>query len=201
MTVSSAPGDADDVTLLLQDWSAGEPQAIDRLFEKVYPQLRYIASALFRRERQDTVLQPTIVVHELFLKLLHQRNLQFEDRGHFYNLCAKLMRRILIDRARQQSAQKRDGGVMVELEDHLAWIDARDVGWLDVDRALSELGELDAEKLRLIELRFFLGCTAAETAEMTGKSKATVDRELRFIRGWLYERLHAGQERALPGAA
>jgi RNA polymerase sigma factor (TIGR02999 family) len=187
---SNAPdGTADDVTMLLRDWSEGDPASADKLFEKVYPHLRYIASALFRGERADSVLQPTIVVHELFLKLIRQRKLRFEDREHFYSLSAKLMRRILIDRAREQRRQKRDGGVAVPMEDGLAWIDARDASWMDVDRVLEELGTLDPEKLRLVELRFFLGCTSAETAELMGVSKATVDRELRFIRGWMYERL------------
>ncbi|SEG52179.1 RNA polymerase, sigma subunit, ECF family [Bryocella elongata] len=187
---STAPAqDPDDVTLLLQAWSQGEPLAADRLFERVYPHLRYIASALFRGERKDTVLQPTIVVHELFLKLIRQRKLQFEDRQHFYGLCAKLMRRILIDRAREQRRLKRDGGIAIELEEHLAWVDARDAGWMDVDRVLMELEALDPKMLRILELRFFLGCTATETAELTGISKSTVDRALRFLRGWLYERL------------
>jgi RNA polymerase sigma factor (TIGR02999 family) len=135
------------------------------------------------------VLQPTVVVHELFFKLIRQRKLQFEDRQHFYGLCAKLMRRILIDRAREQRRLKRDGGISVPLEDHLAWINAKDASWMDVDRILSELEVLDAKKLRLLELRFFLGCTASETAELMGISKSTVDRDLRFLRGWLYERL------------
>jgi len=179
----------DDVTVLLRSWSEGDPLAADRLFESVYPRLHHIASALFRGERSDSLLQPTIVVHELFLKLLQQRKLQFEDRQHFYALCAKLMRRILIDGAREQRRLKRDGGVAVPLEEHLAWIDAKDAQWMDVDRALLELEALDASKLRIVELRFFLGCTASETGELMQLSKSTVDRELRFLRGWLYERL------------
>jgi RNA polymerase sigma factor (TIGR02999 family) len=189
MDPTASISEPDDVTLLLREWSAGDPMAMDRLFERVYPHLRSIAAALFRGERKDTVLQPTVVVHELFFKLIRQRKLQFEDRQHFYGLCAKLMRRILIDRAREQRRLKRDGGISVPLEDHLAWINAKDASWMDVDRILSELEVLDAKKLRLLELRFFLGCTASETAELMGISKSTVDRDLRFLRGWLYERL------------
>jgi RNA polymerase sigma factor (TIGR02999 family) len=181
----------DEITILLRRWASGDGVVANRLFVAVYPHLRSIASSLFRHERRDNVMQPTIVVHELFLKLLRQRNLRFEDREHFYSLCARLMRRILVDRAREQAALKRDGGIAVELKDELMPLGARDNNWLDIDRALTELGELDGEKLRIIELRFFLGCTTQETAEMMGKSKATIDRELRFLRGWLYERLRA----------
>lgn len=178
------------VTELLKDWQEGKPNALDRLFDVVYPKLRQIAGALFRGERPESVLQPTSVVNELFLKLVRQRSLRFEDREHFYSLAARLMRRILIDHARGQGRQKRDGGVSVPLEESLVWIDAGNVELLDLDRVLGELDALDPTKCRIVELRFFLGFTAEETAQLLNISKATVDRELRFTRGWLYERLH-----------
>ena len=181
---------AGDVTELLHEWSEGKPDAIDRLFEVVYPQLRQIAGALFRGERPENVLQPTSVVNELFLKLIRQRSLRFEDREHFYSLSARLMRRVLLDHARGQQRQKRDGGICVPLDEKLAWIDAKKVELMDLDRVLDELEELDPKKCRMVELRFFLGFTAEETAELLSISKATVDRELKFARGWLYERLH-----------
>ena len=181
---------AGDVTELLREWSEGKPDAIDRLFEVVYPQLRQIAGALFRGERPENVLQPTSVVNELFLKLIRQRSLRFEDREHFYSLSARLMRRVLLDHARGQQRQKRDGGICVPLDEKLAWIDAKKVELMDLDRVLDELEELDPKKCRMVELRFFLGFTAEETAELLSISKATVDRELKFARGWLYERLH-----------
>jgi RNA polymerase sigma factor (TIGR02999 family) len=181
---------AGDVTELLREWSEGKPDAIDRLFEVVYPQLRQIAGALFRGERPENVLQPTSVVNELFLKLIRQRSLRFEDREHFYSLSARLMRRVLLDHARSQQRQKRDGGISVPLDEKLAWIDAKQVELMDLDRVLDELEELDPKKCRMVELRFFLGFTAEETAELLSTSKATVDRELKFARGWLYERLH-----------
>lgn len=181
---------AGDVTELLKGWSEGKPDAIDRLFEVVYPQLRQIAGALFRGERPENVLQPTSVVNELFLKLIRQRSLRFEDREHFYSLSARLMRRVLLDHARSQQRQKRDGGFSVPLDEKLAWIDAKQVELMDLDRVLDELEGLDPKKCRMVELRFFLGFTAEETAELLSTSKATVDRELKFARGWLYERLH-----------
>jgi RNA polymerase sigma factor (TIGR02999 family) len=179
-----------EVTELLREWQEGKPDAVDRLFEVVYPQLRRIAVALFRGERPENVLQPTSVVNELFLKLVRQRSLRFEDREHFYSLSARLMRRVLIDHARSEGRQKRDGGIPVPLDEKLAWIDARQVEMIDLDRVLSELDEIDPRKCRMVELRFFLGFSAEETAELLSLSKATVDRELKFVRGWLYERLH-----------
>jgi RNA polymerase sigma factor (TIGR02999 family) len=182
---------AGEITVLLRDWNAGNPAAVEHLFELVYPQLRKIAGALFRGERPENLLQPTSVVNELFLKLIRQRSLRFEDREHFYSLSARLMRRVLIDQARSEGRQKRDGGVPVPLHPDLAWIDARPVEMMDLDRVLEELEQLDPRKCRMVELRFFLGFTAEETAELLNTSKATVDRELRFVRGWLYDRLHS----------
>jgi RNA polymerase sigma factor (TIGR02999 family) len=184
------PGDqSGEVTMLLHEWTAGKPGALDELFELVYPQLRRIAGALFRGERQENILQPTGVVNELFLKLIRQRSLRFEDREHFYSLSARLMRRVLLDQARHQGRQKRDGALNIPLTDELAWIGSQPVEAIDLDRVLGELEALDARKCRMVELRFFLGFTADETAELLSISKATVDRELRFVRGWLHERL------------
>jgi RNA polymerase sigma factor (TIGR02999 family) len=179
------------ITVLLHEWSAGKPAAIDHLFDLVYPQLRRIAGALFHGERPENLLQPTSVVNELFLKLIRQRSLKFEDREHFYSLSARLMRRVLVDHARSEGRQKRDGGVPVPLHDELAWVDAKSAELIDLDRVLEELEELDQRKCRMVELRFFLGFTADETAELLNTSKASVDRELKFVRGWLYDRLHS----------
>jgi RNA polymerase sigma factor (TIGR02999 family) len=178
------------ITVLLHEWSDGKPEAIDQLFELVYPQLRKIAGALFRGERPENLLQPTSVVNELFLKLIRQRSVRFEDRAHFYNLSARLMRRILVDHARSEGRKKRDGGISVPLLEGMAWVDAKSAEVIDLDRVLDELESLDQRKCRMVELRFFLGFTAEETAELMSVSKASVDRELKFARGWLYDRLH-----------
>jgi RNA polymerase sigma factor (TIGR02999 family) len=179
-----------EITELLHEWRAGEPAALDRLFEAVYPRLREIAGALFRHERSAHVLQPTSVVNELFLKLVRRRSLRFEDREHFYSLSARLMRRVLVDHARNQRRQKRDGGVRVPLDENLAGIDASDASLLDLDDALIRLDQVDPVKCRIVELRFFLGFTVTETAELLSTSRASVERELKFVRGWLYDRLH-----------
>ncbi len=104
-------GTAGEITVLLHEWREGKPEAIGALFDLVYPQLRQIAGALFRGERPENLLQPTSVVNELFLKLIRQRQLRFEDREHFYSVSARLMRRVLVDHARSEGRQKRDGGL------------------------------------------------------------------------------------------
>src|ERR1700691_3210592 len=144
-----------EITVLLRDWGAGGPAAIEPLFELVYPQLRQIAGAVFGGERPENLLQPTSVVNELFLKLIRQRSLRFEDREHFYSLSARLMRRVLMDHARGQLRDKRDGGVSVPFEEALAWIDVKPVEAIDLDRVLNELEALDARKCRMVEFRFF----------------------------------------------
>lgn len=180
-----------EITILLREWSEGKPRAIEHLFERVYPQLKQIAGALLRGERPENTLQPTSVVNELFLKMIRQRSLRFEDREHFYSLSARLMRRVLVDHARSERRLKRDGGVPVPFHEDLAGIDPKSVEIMDLDRVLVELEDLDRRKCRMVELRFFLGFTAEETAELLNTSKASVDRELRFVRGWMYDRLHS----------
>src|SRR5271170_8305312 len=120
----SEPG---EIPVLLRDWSAGNTAATEPLFELVYPHLRKIAGALFRGERPENLLQPTSVVNELFLKLIRQRSLRFEDREHFYSLSARLMRRVLVDHARSERRLKRDGGVPVPFHEDLAGTDPKSV--------------------------------------------------------------------------
>ena len=185
----TVPADSGEVTALLREWSRNKPLSSEQLFELVYPQLRSIAGALFHGERPEHLLQPTSVVHELFLKLIRQRKLDFEDRQHFYSFSARLMRRILVDYARSEKRQKRDGGTAVPLTEQIAWVDSTGAEMLDLDLALEELERLDPRKCRMVELRFLVGLTAEETAELMGLSKASVDRDLRFARGWLQTRL------------
>jgi RNA polymerase sigma factor (TIGR02999 family) len=183
----STPG---EITVLLRERGVGDASASEPLFEIVYPQLRRIAGAIFRGERPENVLQPTGVVNELFLKLVRQRSLRFEDREHFYSLSARLMRRVLVDHARAEKRLKRSGGTPVVLHDDLVSIDYSPEAAIDIDRVLEELEKIDERKCRMVELRFFLGFSAEETAELLSTSKATVDRDMRFVRVWLLDRLH-----------
>jgi RNA polymerase sigma factor (TIGR02999 family) len=166
----------------------------------VYPHLREVAAAYVRRERNPDVLQGTALVHELYLRLLNQKKAAWGDRRHFYTFTAKVMRMILIDHARGSQAQIRGGGrERVPLSDDLAWVNIGSPELLDLNRALDELSTLDAYKVQLVELRYFLGCTAEETASLMGVSKATVDRDLKFIKSWLYRRIHPGVAQEMAG--
>ncbi len=179
---------SDEITALLREWGGGKQLDADHLFELLYPQLRHIAGALMQRESPRNLLQPTGVVNELFLKLVRQRKLDFENRQHFYSFAARLMRRILVDYARTENSQKRDGGQPVALEDHVAWFELDPVAAIDMDRVLNELETLDPRKCRMVELRFLLGFTVEETADLMVLSASSVDRDLRFARTWLKNR-------------
>ena len=178
-----------EITQMLRNWGSGKPVDSDHLFQLVYPQLRLLAASLMQTERRGHLLQPTGVVNELFLKLVQQRKLEFVNRQHFYSFAARLMRRVLVDFARGQNRVKRDGGQAVPLTDDLLWADASPESILDIDNALSALETLDERKCRMVEMRFVLGFTAEETADLMGLSKASVDRDLRFARSWLQNRL------------
>lgn len=187
----SHPG---DITALLQQWSEGEDAALDPLFELVYPQLRSIAASLMQRERRGNMLQPTGLVNEFYLKLMKQERLRFEDRAHFLSLAARFMRRILVDQVRKSGRRKRDGGQPVTLTDDLLWISAAGPELIDIGNALDELQKIDDRKCKIVELRYFLGFTSQETAGLLEVSKNTIDRELKFARGWIQDRLWAQSE-------
>jgi len=181
--------DSGDITRLLHQWRDGNQDAFERLMPLAYPQLRKLATGFMRYERAGA-MQATELVHELYLRLVHQRQADWKDRGHFYTFAAKLMRMILIDQARRTHAGKRGGGAeKIPLSDDLVWIDAASPDLLALDRALEELEKRDPRKVQMVELRYFLGCSAEETAEALGLSKPTVDREMKLVKAWLYRRI------------
>lgn len=197
-TGGAVPTSSTDVTRLLQRWSEGDAEALERLLPLVYGELRRIASHQLRRERANHTLAPTALVHELYLKLVDQRRSSWQNRAHFYGLAAQLMRRILVDHARAQQAEKRGG-----LTTHVSLADAfgddrpepgaRDaaVDVLAIDEALARLTALDHDQARIVELRFFAGLTVEETALVLERSPRTVKREWRLARAWLYQALRA----------
>jgi RNA polymerase sigma factor (TIGR02999 family) len=187
---SQIPG---EITSLLQRWSGGDLGALDDLVEIAYKELRAIAAGYLQHGNRHNTLEATEVVHELYMRLARQRSAQLADRGHFYTFSAMLMRRILSDYSRQAHAQKRPGsaGVRIPLHPDLAWIDAAGEEMLSLDQALAELELIDERKVRILELRYFLGCTNEETAEHLGVTRSTVDRDLQFAKSWLYRRLHS----------
>jgi RNA polymerase sigma factor (TIGR02999 family) len=180
----------DTITVLLDEWARGDAGALERLVPIVYPDLQILARAYLRRGARPVTLQTTAVVNELFVRLLSNPPKRLESQRHFYALAARLIRTALVDHYRQTRAEKRGGDRQrVPLHDDLAWVDANSAEMLSFDRAMHELEQLDREQADLFSLRFVLGCTAEETAELTGLSKATVDRRVKLARGWLFDRL------------
>lgn len=179
-----------DVTLLLLEWNRGDAEAREKLIPLVYRELRRLAGSSLRGERGDHTLQPTALVHEAYLKLVDQRRVRWRNRAHFFAVASALMRRILVDHARRRNAQKRGAGVArVSADENAAVPWAHDVDVLDLDQALTELSGLDPDQGRVVELRFFGGLSIEETAEATGRSKATVNRDWSMAKAWLHQRL------------
>ena len=181
-----------EITGLLIQWSRGDPEALDRLMPVIYAECRRIAAQQLGRERRDHTLDPTALVHELYLRLVDQRRATWENRAQFFGIAAQLMRRILVDYARARHAEKRGGSaIFVSLAAAADTPDeSRIADVLAVDEALARLASYDPEQVRIIELRFFAGLTVEETARVVGRSPRTVKREWRLAKAWLYRELH-----------
>jgi RNA polymerase sigma factor (TIGR02999 family) len=179
-----------DVTALLHAWSAGDPKALDELMPVVYAELHRLATARLRGERDDHTLQPTALVNEAFVRLVGQTRMQWLNREQFFGTAAELMRRILVDHARERQSVKRGGGATrVELDDALGAVEPRDVDVLALDIALERLERLDARQGRLVVLRFFGGLTIEEVARVLEMSPATAKREWVTAKMWLRREL------------
>ncbi len=179
-----------DITTLLRRWQAGDAHAYDLVIAWAYQRMLAIAAGFVANERIAT--EPAALVNEAYLRLRNLERIEWRDRNHFFSIVAGELRRILIDQARLRLAQKREGTRRrVPISDDLSWIDVRGQDMLDLDRALNELERVDADKVRLVELRYVMGCTVPEICELRGVSDATVERHLRFARAWLYDRLHS----------
>jgi RNA polymerase sigma factor (TIGR02999 family) len=175
-----------DVTRLLQQWSTGQEQALDRLLPQIHDELRKLAASYLRRERPDHTLQPTALVNEAFLKLVDQRAVKWQNRAHFFGIAAQAMRRILVDHARAHASSKRGGAIRkVPLNDAAVMGRVMDVDLLALDEALTRLAAMDPQQSRIVELRFFGGLTTEETAEVMHISLATIGREWRMAKAWL----------------
>jgi RNA polymerase sigma factor (TIGR02999 family) len=186
-----------DVSGLLQAWGRGDVEARDQLLTVVYRELRRRAAAHLRHERIGQTLQPTALVHEVYLRLVKQDRIAWQNRGQFFGIAAQMMRRILVDRARARNMAKRSGGwARVSLDADVAQLQAREVDVLDLDRALSELASFDNRKSQIAELRFFAGLSLEETGHACGLSVATVEREWQAARAWLYMRLTGSRAKA-----
>jgi RNA polymerase sigma factor (TIGR02999 family) len=188
-----ATSPAPDVTRLLLAWRQGDPDALDRLLPRVYSALRRLAHARMRAESPGCqTLQTTALVHEAYVRLVDGTQVAWQNRVHFYAVCARLMRRILVDRARARRARKRGGEAhSVAFGEWQGAVPAQEEALLALDEALSRLSASDPRKGQVVELRYFGGLTVEETAEALGLSPETVSRDWKVARLWLRHELSA----------
>jgi RNA polymerase sigma factor (TIGR02999 family) len=188
--MDSQQGRENEVGSLLQAWRQGDVEARDRLLTIVYQELRRRAAAYIRHEHPGNTLQPTALVHEVYLRLVKQDRTAWQNRAQFFGVAAQMMRRILVDRARARKMAKRSGQwTRITLDENLVERELREVEVLDLDRALGELASFDCRKSQIAEMRFFAGLSLAETGEALDISVASVEREWQAARAWLYRRL------------
>src|SRR5690349_10340664 len=180
----------DNITELLVGYGRGDKEALDQLMPVVYEELRRQAARYLRREQPGHTLQTTALIHEAYVRLVDQRNVQWQNRAHFFGIAAQLMRRILVDYARTKKRVKRGGSdIKVSLADADVAVKGQDLDVVALDEALQRLAQIDEQQSRVVELRYFSGLTVEETAEVMGISKATVKRDWSVARAWLYREL------------
>ena len=188
--ISGTGSEQHDVTQLLQQWRAGDAGAMDKLSPLVYNSLKGIARHQMRRERSDNTLQATVLVNEAYMQLIGGE-ISWSDSAHFRAIAANIMRRTLVDHARERNAQKRGGDVdKLTLMESRVIDNANSLDVLELDEVLKRFAEFDERKARVIELTFFGGMSYQEVGEVLGISKATVERELRLGKAWLYRELN-----------
>lgn len=177
-----------DVTRLLVRLTDGDRGVLDELLPLIYGELRKLASNYLRRERSGHTLQPTALVHEAYLRLVDQTQVQWQNRAHFFGVAAQMMRRILVDHARAHDAEKRGGEFQkLSLDENLdVSSDDKDLNLVALDEALNRLAEIDPQKSKIVELRFFGGLSVEETAAVLGVSAPTIKRQWRMAKAWLY---------------
>jgi RNA polymerase sigma factor (TIGR02999 family) len=188
------PSRPENLTALLQSWQGGDREALDRVMAIVYDELRALAARHLAAERAGHTLQPTALVHEAYLRLAGQQQVDWKNRAYFFGAAATIMRRILVDHARRRVRDKRGGGVtLVPLEEAPEPVAAASPGsGIDVaalDEALDRLAALDARQARVVELRYFSGMTVDEIAEVMNLSPGTVKRDWTVARAWLFAEL------------
>lgn len=186
-----------DVTKLLQAWNAGDQTALERLVPLVYAELQQVARNHLRRETPGLTLQPTALVNEAYLRLVKITDMTWHGRAHFFAMCSRLMRQILVDAARARRVAKRGGGaIRMSLDEDLLPQGSPLPDVVALDDALQALEALDPRKCRVVELRFFTGLTVEETATVLDVSTDTVSRDWTFAKTWLSRELRAGRPSA-----
>lgn len=183
------------ITQLLRDWSDGNTEALEELTPLVYQELHRLAHGYMLNERPGHSLQTTALINEAFIRLIDWKNVEWQSRAHFFGVASRLMRRILVDYARNRNYTKRGGGaVRVSLVDSLIPVISRNEDLIALDEALGCLEEIDPRKCRIVELRFFGGMSIEETAEVLKTSPRTVKRDWSLARAWLHRRLSKNDE-------
>jgi RNA polymerase sigma factor (TIGR02999 family) len=176
----------ENITQLLNQWSDGDERALDRLTPLVYEELRQQAARYLRRERPGHTMQTTALINEAYLRLIDAKEVRWQGRAHFFAIAANLMRRILVDHARQRNAAKRGGSpVHVTLDRIVATAKQSNIDVLAIDEALTKLAAIDRQQAQIVELRFFSGLSVEETAAALGISPRTVKRDWSVARAWL----------------
>jgi RNA polymerase sigma factor (TIGR02999 family) len=186
-------GSANEITQMLMELTDGNTDVVNQILPHIYDELKRLAGSYLRRERPDHTLQPTALVHEAYMKLIDQKNVRWQNRAHFFGIAAQVMRRILMDHARKHKAEKRGGeadklpideGIIVVSQESSSQL-------LALDDALKTLAELDPQKAKIVELRYFGGLSIEETAEVMGVSVPTINRQWKMAKAWLYGQLAA----------
>lgn len=178
------------VSAMLDEWSRGNQSALNELLPIVYAELRRIAARQLRRERPNHTLQPTALVHELYVRLVGQRQVDWQSRAHFFGVAARVMRRILVDHARRRGAVKRGEGVQcVSIDEAKGVAASSEIPILALDHALDRLKEVDSDLARIVELRAFGGLTIEEAAHVLKVSPSTAKRDWRTAKAWLNREL------------
>src|SRR5215469_1384476 len=190
----SGPASREQITLLLQDWSKGSKQAGDLVMAIIYAELHKLAESHLRRAQYAGTLQPTVIVHEVYLRLVAHDLPDWQSRTHFFGIASRLMRQVVVDHARARAAVKRGGGqTPLELNEALKYSDANAESVVALDDALQALATTDERKARILELRYFGGLTVEETAETVGISVAPTVREARYAQAWLRREIQSSR--------
>jgi RNA polymerase sigma-70 factor (ECF subfamily) len=180
------PSSSDQVTRLLHDWKNGDPDALNRLTPLIYQELRRLAESYLRNERAARTLQPTALVHDVYLRLVGSELPDWQSRAHFFGIAAHRMRQILVEHARRRRASKRGGGTeLVPFDEMVCFAPQRSSDIIALDEALNSLATFDERKCKIIELRYFAGLSMEEVGEALEISVATVGREQRLAEAWL----------------
>ena len=184
-------GKSKEITGLLRDWGEGKQEALDALLPLVYDELHRQANRFLRRERRDHTLQTTALIHETYLKLIDQREVNWQNRAHFFGIAAQVMRRILVDYAKTRHREKRGGiGENLPLEEAALIVSGeKNIDLVALDEALTRLAKMDERQGRIVELRYFSGLSIEETAEVLHVSRATVKNDWRTAKAWLHQEI------------